>query len=191
MLNISFVKEAMESFLKDMNVDKSRLYDNGAIYYMNGNDGTDFDFNCNDRACEFYMYWPSEDGALKLLLSKDKIIMYYYPEEDPYNHELLVKRDIPNNNDYDLYEVCTYLYGSYDRKNIYDEKVENWELETEECFNTQDDEDEYGYFVATCDCCGAEIYDTDDYYECDGNYFCSSYCKDEYYRNYGGFSDDE
>ena len=34
-------------------VTDSMLIDNGAIYYMNGNDGTDFDFSMNDRTCEF------------------------------------------------------------------------------------------------------------------------------------------
>lgn len=34
-------------------VTDSMLIDNGAIYYMNGNDGTGFDFSMNDRTCEF------------------------------------------------------------------------------------------------------------------------------------------
>lgn len=29
------------------------LIENGVVYYMNGNDGTSFDFDMNDRTCEF------------------------------------------------------------------------------------------------------------------------------------------
>ena len=42
-------------------VTDSMLIDNGAIYYMNGNDGTDFDFEMNDRTCEFMSFYKSSD----------------------------------------------------------------------------------------------------------------------------------
>ena len=32
------------------------LCNNGAIYYMNGNDSTEFDWNMNDRLCEFFVF---------------------------------------------------------------------------------------------------------------------------------------
>ena len=38
----------------------------GKIYYMNGNDGTDFDWKCNERICEFMVFHENEMGYIKL-----------------------------------------------------------------------------------------------------------------------------
>ena len=37
----------------------------GKIYYMNGNDGTDFDWEANDRLCEFMVFHENEYGYIK------------------------------------------------------------------------------------------------------------------------------
>lgn len=59
------------------------LCDNGAIYYMNGNDGTDFDWNCNHRLCEFFIFHNKEKGEIgfiKLVISdNDTYRVEVYP----------------------------------------------------------------------------------------------------------------
>lgn len=64
-------------------VTDNMLIDNGAIYYMNGNDGTDFDFGMNDRTCEFMSFYKSTDyGFFKVFVTRDgKITGYAYLEE--------------------------------------------------------------------------------------------------------------
>ena len=48
------------------------------IYYMNGNDGTDFDFSCNGRTCEFMVFYKkSEMGFLKVSVNDDDTIDGY------------------------------------------------------------------------------------------------------------------
>ena len=42
----------------------------GKIYYMNGNDGTDFDWKCNGRTCEFMVFNDNEMGYIKLDINK-------------------------------------------------------------------------------------------------------------------------
>ena len=58
------------------------LTDNGAIYYMNGNDGTDFDWDMNDRVCEFMKFYKStEYGLIKVFVNRSgKINGYIYKD---------------------------------------------------------------------------------------------------------------
>jgi len=46
---------------KDSNLDT-----NGEIFYMNGNDSTKFDWEVNDRLCEFMIFHKDEMGFIKV-----------------------------------------------------------------------------------------------------------------------------
>ena len=61
----------------------SMLIDDGTIFYMNGNDGTDFDFEMNDRTCEFMSFYKStEYGFFKIFVTRSGLIDgYVYLEE--------------------------------------------------------------------------------------------------------------
>lgn len=60
------------------------------IYYMNGNDGTDFDFSCNKRTCEFMVFYKkSKMGFLKVSVNDDNTIDgYCYGEGQLYPFEV-------------------------------------------------------------------------------------------------------
>ena len=47
------------------NVTDEMLDANGAIHYMNGNDSTPFDWNCNNRLCEFFIFHKNGVGFIK------------------------------------------------------------------------------------------------------------------------------
>lgn len=49
------------------NVTDDMLDTNGAIYYMNGNDSTPFDWNCNNRLCEFLFSIKMRLDLLRLM----------------------------------------------------------------------------------------------------------------------------
>ena len=49
----------------------------GKIYYMNGNDGTDFDWNCNGRTCEFMVFHENEMGYITLMVYNDNFMTIY------------------------------------------------------------------------------------------------------------------
>lgn len=54
------------------------LLENGVVYYMNGNDGTCFDFEMNDRTCEFMSFYKSSNyGFFKIFVSRDGLIDGY------------------------------------------------------------------------------------------------------------------
>lgn len=59
------------------------LLENGVVYYMNGNDGTCFDFEMNDRTCEFMSFYKSSNyGFFKIFVTRDGLIDgYAYLEE--------------------------------------------------------------------------------------------------------------
>lgn len=55
---VAFLEEAREKH----GIPKSELEKNGAVIYANGNDGTEFDWECNERLCEFG--YGVQDGSV-------------------------------------------------------------------------------------------------------------------------------
>ena len=59
------------------------LIENGTVFYMNGNDGTGFDFSMNDRTCELMSFYKSSNyGFFKIFVTISGLIDgYAYLEE--------------------------------------------------------------------------------------------------------------
>lgn len=123
------------------------LHSKGAIFYMNGNDGTDFDWNANDRCCEFYMYHSNEIGFIKLFVNKgDTYTAYVYP-----NGEMSAVETIRGElSDGDSLYLAALLYRKADREYIYDAIIDEidfsyepngWELQ--EMKNEYDEDEEW------------------------------------------------
>ena len=96
------------------------LHSNGAIFYMNGNDGTDFDWNANEHTSEFYMFHENEIGFIKLYVNKgDTYTAYVYP-----NGEMSAVETVKGDLDEDdgLY-LAALLYRKADREYIYDADI--------------------------------------------------------------------
>ena len=69
------------------NVKNKDLEDNGAIYYMNGNNGTEFDWHVNQKLSNFMVFYNDKDnlGAVKLIIHSDRnIYLYIYDERRHY-----------------------------------------------------------------------------------------------------------
>ena len=62
------INENMAAYLP--HVKNSDLEKDGAVFYMNGRDGTEFDWHVNDKLCPFMVFYNDKDnlGAAKLLL---------------------------------------------------------------------------------------------------------------------------
>lgn len=143
-MNISIIKEFIEEIITAENINKADLYNGGAIYYMNGNDGTDFDFQANNRSCEFYVFWNNEKGAIKAMFEKGGIKAWcYFDKDNAFNSEKIHTHS--KTADIDLLTVCEYLQGTFDDKNIFDEAVTDWELTERGYISTDDEEDEEYY----------------------------------------------
>ena len=65
------IKKNMAVYLPD--VSPESLEDGGKIFYMNGKDGTEFDWFVNGRLCPFMVFYDDEDnlGAVKALVAKN------------------------------------------------------------------------------------------------------------------------
>lgn len=58
------------------------LDSNGAIIYANGNDSTPFDWQMNDRLCEFMQYWKNtEMGFIKFCINRNGSANIYIYDE--------------------------------------------------------------------------------------------------------------
>lgn len=94
----------------------------GKIYYMNGNDGTDFDWNCNERVCEFMVFHENEMGYIRLMVHKDNTITaYIYADGGMFptgEKELTYKGDTK--------EFAIHLYEVFDDNDLYDEAIEDY-----------------------------------------------------------------
>lgn len=97
------------------------LHSNGAIFYMNGNDGTDFDWNANEHTSEFYMFHENEIGFIKLYVNKgDTYTAYVYPNGEMSAVET-VKGDLDEG---DSLYLAALLYQKADREYIYDGNID-------------------------------------------------------------------
>lgn len=124
-MDITFIRDFINKIISDTAIDRSHLDGNGAIYYCNGNDGTDFDYETNGRTCEFYTYYNNGDGAIKCFITESNIEAYIFPEDNPYGKEY--KHIIsPLDNAFSLYELAQALFEAYDLKGKFDEKVTDW-----------------------------------------------------------------
>ena len=139
MLNIRPVKEFIDTIIEKSNLDRTHLYHHGAVHYMNGNDGTDFDYSCNGHACEFYVFWKNESGAIKVYVEENSMVAYVYPEENPFGGEY---QKFEQQSPFDLLELCEYLQGSRDDRGIYDKAILTWELEYRGYIPQEDEEEE-------------------------------------------------
>lgn len=66
------------------NVKSNDLEENGTIYYMNGKNGTEFDWYVNEHISDFFVFYNDEKnlGALKLTLYSDgNILIYIYGDK--------------------------------------------------------------------------------------------------------------
>lgn len=79
------VLDYIKSSIRDRfpEITDSMLIENGTIFYMNGNDGTNFDFDMNDRTCEFMSFYKSSNyGFFKVYVTRSGLIDGYdYLEE--------------------------------------------------------------------------------------------------------------
>lgn len=81
------IKNLIEEAKEKVGVKDEDLVDGGAIFYMNGNDSTPFDWSANGRTCEFMCFYKdNEMGMAKCWVNKKgELIGYYYTKEDIQN----------------------------------------------------------------------------------------------------------
>ena len=127
------INSNLELYLPHVKI--SDLENDGAIYYMNGKDGTEFDWYVNDKLPPFMVFYNDEAnlGAMKLLLYKDGGIEVYIYDE---NGKKLVKKvntciDVEET---DILELAVILRNEADDNRIWgaDIKSINTDIEVKD-----------------------------------------------------------
>ena len=112
------------------NITDEMLDANGAIYYMNGNDSTPFDWNCNNRLCEFLIFHKNEMGFIKAFVNSDNTIDVYIYENDDAMRST-----------YKFTEIMNYIA---DDNRLWDKPIDelDWDVDVMECYDISETEDE-------------------------------------------------
>lgn len=139
-MDIIKIKDFIDRIIEENNIDRSHLLFHGAVHYMNGNDGTDFDYSVNGHACEFYVFYKNEYGAIKVFIEESEMVAYIFPEDNPFGGKY---KKVVEKSPFDLYELCCYLQGSRDAKGIFDKPILTWELNTRGYISYDDEEEDY------------------------------------------------
>ena len=117
-----YMHEALENKLPEVGV--SELEDDGAVFYMNGKNGTVFDWYVNEHfPCFFIFYGDRENlGAVKATLYTDgNLSVYVYDDKGHAEPEELNYRIDADDNQ--LLNLAVLLTENADNKRIWDEDI--------------------------------------------------------------------
>lgn len=119
---VSVIKDELAKNLPD--VKQSDLENDGAVFYMNGKNGTEFDWFVNEHLPSFMVFYDNKEklGAVKAdVYDSGDVMLYLY--DDGGRHlvkEIPVALDI---NDEDLLALAVILRNNADEKMIWDADV--------------------------------------------------------------------
>lgn len=124
---LTTIKQAIEANMTRYlpQVKREDLENNGAVYYMNGKDGTEFDWYVNDKLPPFMVFYNDEAnmGAARLLLFCDgAAVLYLYGENGKrLLTEVPLKLDVE---EAEVFALAVLLKNAADEKAIWDEDIE-------------------------------------------------------------------
>jgi hypothetical protein len=116
---IDYINYARARYTPEVNNDM--LTDNGAVYYMNGNDTTDFDWEANGRCCEIKSFYKTtKKGLYQVFVTIEGYIAgYIYPDEG----RSTIKIERKYIGEYEAHEFMFYFLENYDEKDRWDEII--------------------------------------------------------------------
>lgn len=136
-------KEEIEKIFKEArdkypDITDKDLDTNGAIHYMNGNDGTDFDWSVNDRLCEFMIFHQDERGFIKVFVGKNNAAdVYIYETGDVSPTQKYQKKlNVPAE------EFASLMYEITDAKGLFDRPIDDldWNVDSVDHYIENDGE---------------------------------------------------
>lgn len=108
----------------------------GAIYYMNGNDSTPFDWNMNDRLCEFYVFHKDERGFIKAMVNSDSSIDVYIYADGGNKPTYKFTEEMEGLKAGSFARVMNYIA---DENSLWDKPIDelDWDVDTMECYDIE------------------------------------------------------
>lgn len=114
------IKNIMQEKISKFNLDKNNILND--MYYLNGNDGTEFDVLVNNNICELAYIYKSEYIAVKSYLCTNGVLWVYTFDK---NLECIDECKIKNFITYDEFvEFSSNVYEFTDFLGIYDETLD-------------------------------------------------------------------
>lgn len=102
------------------------LEENGAVYYMNGKNGTEFDWYVNEKLSDFFVFYDDENcmGTVKLTLYNDGgILIYLYDEHgSKLIKEVKTFIDVPEE---EILKLAVFLRYEMDDRKIWDANIDD------------------------------------------------------------------
>ncbi len=124
------IKQNINEYLPE--VKSSDLEENGTVYYMNGKNGTEFDWYVNEHLPSFMVFYNDKQnlGAAKLLIyANGKVILYLY--EDKGNKLIKeIETSIEISAD-ELFKLAVILKKEAEDKDIWDESIDKINTDVE------------------------------------------------------------
>lgn len=119
---LDYARAARQKYMPS--VSDEDLCDNGAIYYMNGNDGTDFDWNCNGRVCEIMQFYKiTELGLLKVYPHSDGYIYGYIYGDEGRGEAIELEPEFIGIKEAE--KIKDYLEARFDDNELWDEIIKD------------------------------------------------------------------
>jgi len=123
---IKLANEALSRNLPD--VKKSDLEENGKLYYMNGDDGTIFDWGMNERLCEFMSFYDDSGmGAIKINVMANGTVWIYSFKNRANSAFKTEKFEISESGSL---ELAVLMEKIADQKGLFDKAVDDMENDT-------------------------------------------------------------
>lgn len=124
------IEEKIQNALKDTlpDLSPSDLEENGRIYYMNGKNGTEFDWFVNEHLPSFMVFYSDKDnlGAAKATVYDDGGMIVYIYDDHGQNMKNEIKTFIDVSKE-DMLTFAVCLRTNTDDKKIWDLSLENIE----------------------------------------------------------------
>lgn len=101
---------------------------NGSIYYMNGNDSTQFDWTVNNRLCEFLVFHKNKMGFIKVNINSDNTVdVFIYESDTALSPTCELKESLQNVKAKDFAKVMIQIA---DDNQIWDVQIDhlNWDI---------------------------------------------------------------
>ena len=124
------IKQNINEYLPE--VKPSDLEENGTVYYMNGKNGTQFDWYVNAHLPSFMVFYNDEQnlGAVKLSIYTDgQVILYIYGDKgNKVIKEVKTSIEVAEN---ELFNLAVILKSEADDKSIWEASIDKINTDVE------------------------------------------------------------
>ena len=140
------IKENMSKYLPD--ISKENLEEDGTIYYMNGKNGTEFDWYVNEKISDFFVFYNDSEnfGAVKMTVYCDGYTIIYIYDENGHHLKQEIETDIHISEE-ELFHFAVLLKNTMDEKLIWDKSIDqidsDYQITAEQIHKFKENEKHY------------------------------------------------